>query len=48
VRYFFDALEVDLSETLLVRGVDEKGEIFDHPGEIRAAHELGRRLAAEK
>jgi multimeric flavodoxin WrbA len=48
VRYFFDALEVDLSETLLVRGVDEKGEIFDHPGEIQAAYELGRRLAAEK
>ncbi|MFQ5842152.1 MAG: flavodoxin family protein, partial [Thermodesulfobacteriota bacterium] len=48
VRYFFDALEVDLSETLLVRGVDGKGEIFDHPQEIRAAYELGRRLAAGK
>jgi multimeric flavodoxin WrbA len=46
VRYFFDALEVDVSETLLVRGVDEKGEIFDHPEEIQAAYELGRRLAA--
>jgi multimeric flavodoxin WrbA len=45
-RYFFDALEFDLSETLLVRGVDEKGEIFDHPEEIQAAYELGRRLAA--
>jgi multimeric flavodoxin WrbA len=45
-RYFFDALEFDLSETLLVRGVDEKGEIFGHPEEIRAAYELGRRLAA--
>ncbi|MFQ6077579.1 MAG: flavodoxin family protein [Thermodesulfobacteriota bacterium] len=46
VRYFFDALDVDLSETLLVRGVDGKGEIFDHPEEIRAAYELGRRLVA--
>jgi len=44
-RYFFDALDVDLFDTLLVRGVDEKGEIFDHPEEIRAAYELGRRLA---
>lgn len=44
VRYFFDALDVDLSDTLLVRGVDEKGEIFNHPEEICAAYELGRRL----
>ncbi len=45
VRYFFDALDVDLSDTLLVRGVDEKGEIFHRPKEIRAAYELGNRLA---
>jgi multimeric flavodoxin WrbA len=45
VRYFFDALDVGLSETLLVRGVDEKGEIFHHQEEIRAAYELGTRLA---
>ena len=45
VRYFFDALDVDLSDTLLVRGVDEKGEILNHPEEIRAAYELGSRLA---
>ena len=44
VRYFFDALEVDLSDTLLVRGVDKKGEIFDHPQEIQAACELGGRM----
>jgi multimeric flavodoxin WrbA len=48
VRYFFDAVDVDLSDTLLVRGVDEKGEIFDHPEEIRAACELGGRLAREE
>jgi multimeric flavodoxin WrbA len=47
VRYFFDALDVDLWDTLLVRGVDEKEEIFDHPEEIQVAYELGRRLAAE-
>ncbi|NIS62432.1 MAG: flavodoxin family protein [Proteobacteria bacterium] len=47
VRYFFDALDVDLWETLLVRGVDEKGEIFDHPEAIRAAYELGRKLVAD-
>ena len=44
VRYFFDAMEVDLWDTLLVRGVDEKGEIFDHPGQIHAAYELGKML----
>jgi len=49
VRYFFDVLDVDLADTLLVRGVDGKGEIFDHPEEIHEAYELGRRLArAEK
>jgi hypothetical protein len=47
-RYFFGALEVDLSDTLLVRGVDEKGEVIDHPDEIQAAYELGRRLVAEE
>jgi multimeric flavodoxin WrbA len=46
VRYFLDALDVDLSDALLVRGVDEKGEIFKHPEEIRAAYDLGKRLAA--
>ena len=47
VRYFFDALDVDLSDTLLVRGVDKKGEILDHPQEIRAAYELGRRIVTD-
>ncbi len=47
VRYFFDALDVDLTDSLLVRGVDEKGEILDHPEEIRAAYDLGKRLAEE-
>lgn len=45
VRYFFDALDIDLSDTLLVRGVDEKGKIFDHPEEIQAAYDLGMKLA---
>ena len=44
-RYFLDALEIDLWDTLLVRGVDEKGEIFDHPEQIHAAYELGKKLA---
>jgi multimeric flavodoxin WrbA len=45
VRYFFDALDVDLAETLLVRGVDDKGEILGHPDLIEAAYKLGRKLA---
>jgi hypothetical protein len=47
VRYFFDALDVDLTDSLLVRGVDEKGEILGHPEEIQAAYDLGKRLAEE-
>lgn len=45
VRYFFDALDVDLSATLLVRGIDAKGQILDHPEQIRAAYDLGSKLA---
>ena len=44
MRYFFDALDADLTDSLLVRGVDEKGEILRHPSKIQAAYDLGQRL----
>jgi multimeric flavodoxin WrbA len=47
VKYFFDTLDVDLWDTLLVRGIDERGEILGHPDEIAAARDLGHRLAKE-
>jgi len=45
VKYFFEAIDVDYSHELLVRGVDTKGEIEKHPGALTEAFELGRRLA---
>ncbi|MBW2123875.1 MAG: hypothetical protein JRH07_18820 [Deltaproteobacteria bacterium] len=45
VRYFFDAIDVELVDTLLVRGVDEKGEILGYPEKMRAAYDLGKKLA---
>jgi len=45
VRYFFNTLGVKYSDELLIRGVDKKGEIKEHPTELRAAFELGERLA---
>ncbi len=44
VKYFFQAIGVKYSEELLVRGVDERGEIKEHPGALADAFEVGRRL----
>ncbi len=45
VRYFFRTIGVEYSEELLVRGVDEKGDILKHPSALRDAFDLGGRLA---
>lgn len=45
VKYFFQAIGVDYTAELLVRGVDKKGEIGEHPTALKDAFELGRRLA---
>lgn len=45
VRYFFDVLDVTYSGELLVRGVDGKGAIREHPTALHEALELGRRIA---
>ena len=47
VKYFFQAIGVEYTEELLVRGVDKKGEIIKHPTALKDAFELGRRLAQE-
>jgi multimeric flavodoxin WrbA len=44
VRFFFKTIGVEYSEELLVRGVDRKGEILQHPSALRDAFELGARL----
>ena len=44
IRYFFKALNMAYAEELLVRGVDTKGEIKNHPTALADAFELGKRL----
>ena len=45
VKYFFKAFNVEYVDELLIRGVDKRGEIKEHPEALSAAFELGRRLA---
>lgn len=45
VKYFFQAIGVEYVDELLIRGVDRKGEIKDHPTALTDAFDLGRRLA---
>jgi len=45
VKYFFKAISVRYVDELLVRGVDKKGEIKEHPTALSDAFELGKRLA---
>lgn len=44
VRYFFNTIGVTYDGDLLVRGVDGKGEIRNHPGALTDAFNLGSRL----
>jgi len=44
VKYFFQAIGVQYSEELLVRGIDDRAEIRGHPETLANAFELGRRL----
>ncbi|MFC2047207.1 flavodoxin family protein [Chloroflexota bacterium] len=44
VQYFFKAIGVRYVDELLVRGVDKRGEIKEHPTALSDAFELGKRL----
>lgn len=46
IRYFFKTIGVEYSQELLVRGVDQKGDIRRHPSALRDAFDMGGRLAA--
>lgn len=46
VRYFFDALNVAYRGDLLFPGVDEKGEVLNHPEFLSSAYNLGRKIAS--
>lgn len=47
LKYFFDAIAAEplVDDYVLVRGVDEKGEVLEHEHALRSAKELGRKLA---
>ena len=47
VKYFFKSIGVGYTGELLVRGVDKRGEIKEHPTALPDAFELGKRLAEE-
>jgi multimeric flavodoxin WrbA len=44
--YFFKTINAEYTDELLVRGVDKKGEIKDHPEYLTAAYELGKKAAS--
>ncbi|MFH1032727.1 MAG: flavodoxin family protein [Chloroflexota bacterium] len=44
VTYFFKSIGVTYADQLLVRGIDKKGEIKQHPTALSDAFELGKRL----
>ncbi len=46
IKYFFQAINAEYTEELLIRGVDKKGEIKEHPDALADAYAIGRRLAA--
>ncbi|MCK5008559.1 MAG: flavodoxin family protein [Spirochaetales bacterium] len=44
VRYFFKAINAEYADELLIRGIDKRGEIKEHPAALADAFELGKRL----
>jgi multimeric flavodoxin WrbA len=48
VKYFFDAIGMKYSGDLLVRGIDKKGQIEEHPAALEDAFRLGQELVLGK
>ena len=48
VQYFFQTIGVEYADELLIRGVDEIGEIKEHPTALTDAFELGKRLVSKR
>jgi len=44
VRYFFDALDAELWQSLLYRGLDFEGDVLKHPDYLREAYRAGKEL----
>lgn len=47
MKYFFKTIGVEYAEELLIRGVDQKGDIQKHPSAMKDAFDLGQRLAGK-
>ena len=47
IKYFFQSFGAEYTDELLVRGVDKRGEIKEHPDLLKEAFELGQRLVEE-
>lgn len=47
VKYFFQSIDVNYVDELLVRGVDKKGEVREHPTALSDAFQLGVRIARQ-
>lgn len=45
IKYFFDVLDMELSKTLLYRGLDFEGDILKHPEFLKEAHMAGSELS---
>jgi multimeric flavodoxin WrbA len=46
VKYFFDAIGVKYSGDLLIRGIDSKAQIREHPTALQDAFRLGQQLVS--
>ena len=46
-KIFFDALNINTVEEILIRGVDHKGDILKQPDVLENAYESGKRLGSE-
>ncbi|MBU2517206.1 MAG: flavodoxin family protein [Proteobacteria bacterium] len=46
VRYFMDVLDMELSQSLLYRGLDLEGDVSGHPEYLQEARAVGAALAA--
>ncbi len=47
VKYFFDVFDMDITDTVLCRGIDRKGEIIKQKKFMKAAFTAGANLALE-
>ncbi len=45
VRYFLDAIDMELWQALLYRGLDFEGDILKHPEYLEEAYQAGKRIS---